>query len=541
MSHSLAWQDHAVIGLYLCGVIALGAWLSRRQVDEDEYFLAGRRMPWLAVGLSLIASLLSSLTYLSEPGEVWQSGVTHMSGKMLAIPFEMAIVWLFCIPMLMRFRFTSIYEYLDYRFGRAARRLGVALFACLVVLWMGFIVLASSRVLADVTGMPLVVVIGTMGLVSTIYTVLGGLRAVIWTDVLQVALLVGGAAAAVVFVASTTQSGPLDWYRSVEYGGTGRLALFSADPFVRATVLTVALHMFVWHVATHTANQMTVQRYLSTSDQAAARRSFVAGSLAGVLINLLLLVVGLALFHYYAVWPDRLPPGVDPAEGRQGDRIFPLFVVEQLPPGMAGAVLAALLAAAMSSIDSGINSLATVLAVERRRGATLPALSAAGQVPALHEPAVLAAEHLRWARRMTLAGGMFITLAAMGLDRLTGDSNIVEMMPRSFNCFAGSLGGLFLIGMFMRRPSERTAVVATLAGLATSIGLAYGRELFGLTRPISFTWVMPGSLAVTLGVALVLGRLERAPQARVDGLTWYTRHRPHEGASLGVDERAGDD
>ena len=123
MSSALAWQDHAVIAAYLLGMIALGIYLSRRQKSDEEYFLAGRNMPWMAVGMSVIASLLSSLTYLSEPAEVWNSGVTNIFGKMLAIPFEMAIVWLFCIPFMMRFRFTSAYEYLEHRFGPGTRLL----------------------------------------------------------------------------------------------------------------------------------------------------------------------------------------------------------------------------------------------------------------------------------------------------------------------------------------------------------------------------------------------------------------------------------
>ena len=116
---SLSWQDHLVVAAYLLVTLAIGVWASRRRGGDDEYFLGGRRMPWFAVGLSLIATLLSSLTYLSEPGEVWQSGVTHMWGKTLAVPFEMAFVYLVCIPFLMRFRYTSAYEYLEHRFGPA--------------------------------------------------------------------------------------------------------------------------------------------------------------------------------------------------------------------------------------------------------------------------------------------------------------------------------------------------------------------------------------------------------------------------------------
>ncbi|HUG17550.1 MAG TPA: hypothetical protein VMM56_01135, partial [Planctomycetaceae bacterium] len=204
MNSKLSPLDYSVILVYLGSMIALGVYLSRRKKTEEEYFLAGRGMPWFAVGMSVIASLLSSLTYLSEPGEVWRSGVTHVAGKMLAIPLEVIVVWIFCVPFMMRFRFTSAYEYLEHRFGRAARKMGVGLFLLMVVLWMGFVVLASAQALEVVSGIRLEAIIGTIGLVATLYTMLGGLRAVIWTDVIQVLILIGGGVFTMGYVAWTT-------------------------------------------------------------------------------------------------------------------------------------------------------------------------------------------------------------------------------------------------------------------------------------------------------------------------------------------------
>ena len=523
---TLAWQDHLIVVVYLLAMIALGGWSSRRQHSEEEYFLAGRRMPWFAVGVSVIASLFSSITYLAEPGEVWHSGATHVLGKLLAIPLEMAFVLLVCIPFLMRFRFTTAYEYLDHRFGRWARLLGVALFLCLVVSWMGIVVLVSSRALATVTGVGLWIVIATVGLVATVYTMLGGLRAVIWTDCAQVAMLVGGAGAAVVYVACKTHSHVGHWYAALNATVTHRLPLFSADPFVRATMVTVAVHMFVWHIATHTGNQMTVQRYFSTNNARQAKRSFIVASLVGVGLNLLLLLVGMAIFYWYRTFPDQMPAGLDPSIGRHADMIFPRFVVEQLPPGVAGGIVAALLAAAMSSIDSGINSLATVVTVEHHRWRhetrTQVAESAVAALPTStnHHHA-----SLRMARWITVVGGVAITVAAIGLDRLTQQWNIVEMMPRSFNCFTGALGGLFFVGIFFRRAGQFTAVAAALVGLAASFAIAYAPELGWTDRPISFTWVMPGSLMATLVAAWLLSYFESPqPAESLAGLTWADRH-----------------
>ncbi len=541
---ALAWQDHAVIVAYLAGMIAFGVYLSRRQSSDDEYFLAGRQMPWFAVGMSVIASLLSSLTYLSEPGEVWQSGVTHIFGKLLAIPFEMIIVWVFCIPFMMRFRYTSAYEYLEHRFGRTTRKLGVGLFITMVVLWMGFVVLLSAQALARVSDLSvpagivavfesmgisepaasaqLFLVIVTVGFVATCYTMLGGLRAVIWTDVVQVALLIGGGLFTIGFIAFTTGTWLPDWYRAASQhltstNATHSLPLFSFDPFVRATVVTVAFNMCIWHVCTHVGNQMTVQRYFSTNDMKSARRSFVTGSLFGVGINLMLVVVGLAVLYFYVGQGVAIDGGL--SSTKQQSLIFPTFAVSRLPAGCGGAILAALLAAAMSSIDSGINSIATVITTEQRSAS--PDKS-----------------HVGKAKSITLAAGLLITMAAYCLSFLPDKWGVVDAMPRTFNAITAPLGGLFLVGMFLPRVAERAVIAGVTAGLATSIGLGYFEQLAPLLSPLgwnlsertlSFTWIMPSSLTVTFVVSWLASFVEGRGQRSRAALTWQTRNvKPNE-------------
>ena len=510
MLAALLWQDNAVIIVYLGGMIALGIWLSRHQRNDTDYFLAGRNMPWFAVGISVIASILSSLTYLSEPGEIWKSGITHLIGKMIAIPIEMAFVWLVCIPFLMRFRITSAYEYLGLRFGMATRRFGVALFLLLVVLWMGFVVLVTAKVLAQLSGWPLLSVIATVGVVATIYTMLGGLRAVIWTDVIQVALLIAGGLYAIGYVALNTGTWLPDWYAvSAEYlvqNNHQPLPIFSFDPTVRATVLTVTLHMCIWHVCTHLSNQMTVQRYFSTADAKAARRSFVTASLFGVGINLMLAAVGLALVYYY--FGQGVPVENEVVAQKRHDLIFPTFAMHHLPPGVGGAILAALLAAAMSSIDSGINSIATVVSEEVRIGTSDEETS----------------DHVRLARFITLGAGLFITIAAWVLSFMPEKWGIVAALPRTFNAITGPLGGLFLVGMFLRNTGQRAAITGGVAGLVVSVGIGYSEQiglLLGQNWPaLSFTWVMPGSLATTLVIAWLTGLLGGMPEQSLTGLTW---------------------
>ncbi len=508
MDVQLATADLLVIAVYLIAMIALGIYLSRRQDNDEEYFLAGRRMPWFAVGMSVIASLLSSLTYLSEPGEVWNSGITHSLGKLMAIPFEMTFVWLFCIPFMMRFRYTSAYEYLEDRFGLRARRLGAGLFILMVVLWMGFVVLASSRALSAVSGFRLIEVMLIVGVAATIYTVLGGLRAVIWTDVVQVVLLLGGGIFAIAYVAVTTGTWVPDWYASAQdllaARDAPKVPFFSMDPTVRTTVVTVAINMTIWHIATHVGNQMTVQRYFSTQDQAAARRSFVTGSLLGVAINFMLVLVGLAMLYYYTSTDAQLD-GLDTTLKRDRDMVFPMFAVTQLPPGISGLVVAAMFAAAMSSIDSGVNSIATVLTCERFRNPQ--------QGKSTADDSKVKADHVAWARTVTLVAGIFITVAAYGLSYLPKDWGIVDAMPRTFNAVTAPLGAMFLIGMLMPRCGERSVLAGAGAGLLVSVTLGYLKQIGGLAErfsiaweppELSFTWIMPASLLSAFVVAFLV-------------------------------------
>ena len=569
MLAALSFLDYTVIIVYLAGMILLGWWLSRRQKSDEEYFLAGRGMPWFAVGVSVIASLLSSLTYLSEPGEVWNSGVTHVFGKMIAIPIEMLIVFFICIPFMMRFRFTSAYEYLEHRFDYATRLLGVGLFMLMVVLWMGFVVLVSSKALARVAEVDVFYIIVTVGLIATIYTTLGGLRAVIWTDVIQVALLIGGGMFTIFFVMYTTGTWLPDWIAAAsrhlvdpavhqaatDAGQTPPHAVefISFSPFTRVTVVTAAISMCVWHVCTHSANQMTVQRYYSTSDLKTARRSFVTASVFSVGLNLMLVAVGLAVLFYYYGDVDRDTTNVavaangepaspykelknlNPSIKKERDLIFTTFAVNRLPMGLGGAVLAALLAAAMSSIDSGINSIATVITVERKR----------------NQKEGSQKSHVTQAKIITVVAGVFITGAAYALNFLPNEWGIIDSMPRTFNAVTGPIGGLFMIGIFVPKATGRVAIMATMLGLLTSImigyyaifagnlvdagflstewlkslGLATGE---GKVRSLSPMLPLPCALAMTVGSAWILSWISAAQTKDLAGLTWYTRHEKSE-------------
>lgn len=504
-AHEFGILDYSVMLVYFVAMLVIGIRAGSHKKDAGEYFLAHRQIPWYAIGLSIVATLISSLSYISEPGEVFLSGFTNITGKFIAIILETGFVLFLFIPFLMRFRFTSAYEYLGHRFDMSARRLGVIFFSLQTIAWMGFVILAMARTMVEVTHLHLGAIILLLGIITTLYTMVGGYRGVVWTDVVQFFLMFGGALGCIIFIAINTHSNPVDWIQAaIQYHGEkSGTRIFSLDPYQRSTVVTFALTMFVWHVCIHLGNQMTVQRYFSTTDLKAARKSFILAVVGNLCINGVLVLVGLAILYENLNGNTQ----VDLSQEKKADMIFPRYMVEFLPSGLAGAVLTAVLAAAMSTISSGFNSLATVLAMEQKE---------------LNQSSKAV-----FATRVTLLAGLFSTLLAYGIDVLVQDRNIVEMMPRSFNCFTAPLGGMFLIGIFIPWIRAVAIVPATLVAFVSAILISYGREILGLERNLSFTLVMPASLLVMIVTAFFFNLVLPGSSKNIDGLTWYTmRSRP---------------
>lgn len=552
MATGLRSADYLVVVLYLIVVVGMGVYLSRRQTTSEEYFVAGRRMPWFAVGLSMVATLLSTLTYLGTPGDMIKNGAAMATG-FLAVPFSFVVVGYLWIPFYMRLNVTSAYEYLERRFGLAARLFGVVLFLWLRFLWMGVIVLTASAAIAQMTSETgrlalsqvtggtvnlsesgwLYLVIVSGGLFATIYTTLGGIRAVIWSDVLQFAILFAGAVLTIVFVAVETGTGPGEWWANMAGGsaeGHAAPLLASWDLSTPRTVLWVVLSAFFWTVCTYGSDQVALQRFFSTGTAARARLSYIVNVCADISMLLLLATCGMALLTYYILVdpPVEIIAGVtDPRQA--ADQVFPHFIAHGLPVGVSGLVVAALFAVAMSSIDSGINSVSTVLTVDVfrrfREGAS-------------------AANELRLARVLTLVIGVVVTAMGLASTWLPSDYNIIDVTMRTFNCELGPLAAMFLAGMLLPHVSQRAVLAAGALGAVLGPALAFWELWFPVTADFAQqlgigsegTWehwlgafgtspsgllIIPITCVATFAVAAALGGFLPGPDAsRLNGLTW---------------------
>ena len=479
--HSTGLQplDYLVVLVYLAAVLLTGWYFSREQKEGDDYFVAGRQMPWLAVGLSIVATLLSTVTYLAFPGELIQHGLAMCIGW-LSLPIAFVIINFLWIPFIMRLGVTSIYEYLQMRFGLTARWMAVVLFVFILrMLWMATIVLTASRAVAQITfdSVPGVVywaptpdqwtlvLLLAVGLLATVYTMLGGIKAVIWTDVAQFIALFAGIVLTLIFVAIRTGTGPIEWLQTTVQGAGHEFPpLASWDITVRNTILFTTLNAIFWYSCTFIADQVAVQRYLTTSSVEAAVRGNIVNFFGDWIVMMLLALCGMALLTYYLdpQYQTEIVKGIsDPRHPDAADHTFPHFIAHGLPVGVSGLVVAALFAVAMSSLDSGMNSVSAVITID---------------VFKRLRPDCSARSELKLARVITLVTGIVCTAVALLMFNIPENYNIIGLTARTFNCALGPLGGLFVAGMFLPHVSEKAAVIGTSFGLAVALTTAWWAE-----------------------------------------------------------------
>ncbi|WP_010586759.1 sodium:solute symporter family transporter [Schlesneria paludicola] len=539
--NGLQWIDFLSVGAYLLVTIGIVYWSSRKSDTTSEFFLGGRRMPWMAVGLSVLATLMSSISYMGVPGEMIKNGVA-MFAQYLALPFSMMVVLGVWVPFFMRLRFTSAYEYLERRFDVQTRVIGSLLFFLLRMGWMSMVTYVGSLALTQMLGTlvpagmsdPLLSLLGgspetpilfretllywivvVVGLSATVYSSVGGFRAAIWNDVLQSLMLFGGTIVTLGYVFWTTGTGPSDWWRiaAENSGEHTKPIIFSFDPTVRMTVVTAAMLSFFWTICTHGSDQVVLQRYFSTTSLKSARRSYIVAALTDLTIGVLLALSGLALLAFYLQHPSYLPDGIFVTENghtvvKHGDRVLPHFFAHQLPAGIGGVILAVLLCDAMQTLVSGVNSISAVFAEDlygRIRPDQKPLLSDVG-----------------FARFLSVIVGLAVTALATGVAYLAQHSgrNIIDMMAPAFNMFLGPLASLFLIGMFLKCDG-RVAKLSVACSILISFLWSYWQILFGTSYQPSITLTTAVPYLAGFAIAALLGCLLKTP-ANHPGLayTW---------------------
>ncbi len=473
-SEALEKLDWAVIIAYGILMLWIGFYYSRRNKTREDYLLGGRKMNPLAVGISLFATLLSTLSYLSYPGEMIKNGPVIFAG-MFAFPFVYYVAGWWLIPRIMKMNVTSAYEILERKFGLSARMMATFMFLSLRFLWMATIIYVTVEIaLFSVVpfdksyALPIGIV---LMLITIVYTAMGGLKAVVVTDVLQSIVFLGGALISILLVCYHFGSFT-SWFPS-EWPAVWEAPRYGFDARERTTVGNAMLMLFVWYICTTGSDQMAIQRYLATKDIKAARKSLRVSLYTNLLAKCLLGLVGLAVFAFFNDNQHLLAEGKTLQE--QADTLFPRFILVGLPVGLSGLVVAGLLAAAMSSLSSGINSVSSVISediIERFR------------------TSVSSREGLlRQVKLLSYFTGGLVMLLSIFIGNVEG--NLFDVINKVVNLLVGPLFVLFFLALFVPFSTSSGAILGGILSVIAACAVAF----YGIFN-ITVFWILPLSLLV---------------------------------------------
>ena len=439
--------DWTVIALYFVAVVCISLYVSKNMGNTtSDFFLGGQKIPWWAAGLSIFGSKLSALTFIAIPAKTYATDWVYIMNNVMIIVIA-PVVTFFYLPYFRKLKITSVYEYLQIRFNTKVKLLGSLTFVVFQLSRLGVVIYLPALVLSAVTGINIFVCILLTTLITTAYSVAGGIEAVVWTEVMQVFVLMGGALVSLFFIASHTNDGFSGLIREAYANDKFRVANFGWS-MSQPVLWVVAVGAFLTNLVTYTSDQVVVQRYLTTATEKEARRSIYTNAFMVIPASLIFFGVGTALWVFFRQHPGHLNP-----HGRTDD-VFPWFISQELPTGLSGLVIAGLFAATMSTISSSMNSIATVVTTDFYKPFKKNATDK---------------QSLRFAKLFTMILGALGCIIAMYLVYLHNPS-IWDQYLKIIGLFGGCLAGMFMAGIFFPRISS-TGILAGF--ICSTIGLYF--------------------------------------------------------------------
>ena len=486
--------DWTVLAVYLGLLVAMGFYFSRREETTKDFFLGGKRIPWWAVGLSIYGTQLSSISYVTGPAKVFNVGWLYYVSVLCITAVAPLIVFSF-LRFYRRLDVTSAYEYLEKRFGLGIRLFGSLSFMIFQLGRITVVLFIPALALSAVTGLDIYLCIVIMGVLATIYTALGGIEAVVWTDVIQVVVLLGAAVLCLGIIVFRTDGGLSGLLSQANAADQFRLADLRWD--ITEPVLWVMIVGSLFHnIVSYGADQAVVQRYLTTPDEKSAAKAIWTNAIMVLPGTALMFLVGTGLFIYFRNQPQLLSPAL------KNDQIFPHFASLTLPPGVVGLFIAGIFAATMSTLDSSLNSIATAFVTDFHRR---------------FKPDASERSCLRLARGITIGVGILAILVAFvtaaNQDKI---QSLWDYYFKVIGLLMGCITGVFMLGIFTRRATAAGAWLGVLGGGAILVYAAFFTRIHGLM------YAAIGIIA-TFAVGYVASLVLPAPSGDLSGLTMYTQ------------------
>jgi SSS family transporter len=482
---SFTIADWSILVGYILGVCFLGSLFYRRRTTAAEFFLGGRRMNVVPVAISLVAADMSAISYMGAAAWTYNHNL-ELIWSSWSYLFVAPIVMFLFMPFYARFKFYTAYEYLERRFDLKTRLLGSAIFLLMRGSHVAIVIYAPSLILSLITGMSLAACVVIMGACTTLYTTLGGMKAVIWTDVMQFSILLTGIVAVAWMSVKHVPGGLQTVSHVVNAGSRLHLFNFSTDLTQTTTFWAAGIGGGVMALSTLGTDQAYLQRYFTTSSLKEGQRSLLLDSLIIVPVSLLLYLMGPVLYTFYRFHPGELKNLPEP------DAILPYFVLTQLGGWLAGLVIASIFAASMAVMSAGINALTTASTVDFYKR--------------LFRPECTDRESVLAGRLGTIFWGTASTIGALYVGRLGPIINAFNMI-NSF--LGGPILGIFLLGMLTRRPRGGAAISGAVAGLASVV-------LIALKTQVAFFYYAIVGTIVTFGAGWLLSLLQSEPAQRID-------------------------
>ena len=488
---AFGWLNYGTLFAYLLAMVGIGFVCTKRNKSTNDFFRGGQRIPWWAAGLSIFATMLSSITFMAIPAASYTDGwnLFLANSYILIMPL---VVFVF-LPFYRRLNVTSAYEYLEQRFNLGTRLAGSLLFMLYQCGRIAIVLYLPALALATVSDFNVQVCILVMGVLCIVYTAVGGIEAVIWTDVTQALILMGGAMVSLVFLLTRVDGGLGE---AVRLAATGKHFFETVNWNWDLTVASgwvILLGSPFHNLCPYTASQDVVQRYVTTRDQTAAAGGIWLNALVAVPAQAVFFAIGTALFVFYRQHPARLEASL------QNDAIFPFFIMSELPVGVAGLVVAGIFAAAQSTLASSMNSIATAYVTDFHRRL---------------RPRLTDRSYLQVARVVTVlvgAAGTGVALVMASRDIRSIYSTFLEIL----GLLGGTLSGLFLLGIFSLRASGRGA----LAGAASSAAILLAVRI---THPLNVYAYAPIGLIACVAIGWLVSLVWPAAPKALEELTIYT-------------------
>lgn len=445
-AHSFGAINYSILVLYLLISVFIGLYFARKQKSTDDYFVGGGRIPWWASGLSVFGTLLSAITFMAIPAKSFVTDWSFFFLNITAILITPVIAFIF-IPFFNRLNIKTAYQFLEDRFNYTARAFGSLSFILFQLGRIGIVLLLPSLAISVVVGIPVETSILIMGVLCIVYTSFGGIEAVIWTDVMQVIVLLGGSILSVVWIMMHTDASFGEMVTYATEHDKFNIANMELN-FTESTFWVVFIGGLASAMVTQGTDQTIVQRFLTSSNVKDSQKTLYTNAVLTLPATIIFFGIGTLLFIFYSEMPSKLSPTIS-----NNDSIFPWYIVKELPKGVSGLLVAGIFSAAMSSISSSLNSVSTAYCNDFH----------------MHfKPKLSDKNLLKTARLVTILTGVIGVVLALWM----ASSNIKSLWDqfyRFLGLFTGGLGGMFLLGMLTKKANAR----GTLLGLLISAFLIW--------------------------------------------------------------------